>query len=410
MNNKKIENIISNPIISFLIILPYIKPASELTGSLDIIFDIGKLVFFPIIICAYIIESPKMKNKLSVYVIIIQIIYLISTIASSGDLKSAITQSFSNIGCAMYFESLITINYHIALKRITFPLVLFAIITSITMFVAYPNGLYAVRPKATGRVETSNYFWGFDNSSVFKFIPAMLSLGLYSFDKNKKKTYYFSILTMSFISLSFLRVDSITAYCFCFFITVFYIIIVIKKKSALFIINYKNSIIVILVVFVLLALFNDKLDVLYKFASEHDKYYSIKARFIFWDKIFELFKKKPILGYGIEEKQLTIEKLRIDHPHNFFMDVIYRSGFMGILAIASFFYKFIKIKFNKRNKYCLYGAICFIALLMISQMDYYNEQYLFYSTLILCYYASRFDVFDHFKDEKNRNPNIPEKS
>lgn len=396
MYKNKLKSFITHPLISFLILLPYVKPAPNLTGSFDIVFDLIKLVFFPVIVWGYIKYANK-KPRLSLVVAFLQIIFLVSTVISSGDIKSAITQSMSTISCCMYFETLVKINLTLALKRIMMPLVFFAIITSITMFATYPNGLYQVVWK--NRIETSNYYWGFDNSSVFKFFPAMLSLSLYAIISKNKKQSLISLLLMIFFTASFFYVGSITASVCCAILTVIFVLI--DKRIIMLNITYRHSIIAIIAIFIALAFLNSKLDFLYQFATEHDKYYSIKARFIFWDRIFAFFKEKPMIGYGIEDKSIILSKLGIDHPHNYFMDVIYRSGVIGCTSVVFFLSFYARIKNKKRNYGAILGASYLFLLFLISQMDFYNEQYLFYPSLLLCYYFSSLSYLDEYaKKEK----------
>ena len=370
--NKRLKSLLLNPIVSFLIVLPFVKPASEITGNYDIVFDIIKLLFFPVVIWGYI--KCNKKKKISPIILLIQLVYLLSTLLSAGDIRGATIQALSIIECTFYIETIININYELALKRLMIPLILFAIITSITMFATYPKGMYSVASRT--RVETSNYYWGFDNSSVFRFIPAMLCLGLYAINRKNKKTNIISTLLMIFFTISFLYVQSITAFVFCSFVTLYFITIALIGDRKIPHLNYKKSLILICLIFILLAFFSDKLDYLYNFASEHGKYYSLKARFNFWNTIFTEVKNSPLLGYGIEDKAVTIARLGIDHPHNIGMDVIYRTGLIGLMSLALLLTKFGK------------GAICFLALLLVSQMDFYNEQFLFYPTLLLCYHSA----------------------
>lgn len=384
MHKNKLKSFITHPLISFLILLPYVKPAPELTGSFDIVFDLIKLVFFPVIIWGYIKYASK-KPRLSLAIAMLQIVFLISTLISHGDIKSALIQSLSVIGCCMYTETLIGVNYSLSLKRIMVPLVLFATITSISMFITYPNGLYAVRYGSY--VETSNYYWGFDNSSVFKFLPTMLCLGTYAINSKKRKTKYVAFSLMVFFTLSFFYVESITASVFCAILTIIYSLLSLSSKSIPRI-KYKQVIIIAVSVFILLAFFNDKLELLNQFASEHDKYYSLKYRFIFWDRIFNLITAKPLWGYGIEQKAVTISRLGMDHPHNYFMDVIYRAGAFGVIAITNLFALFYRKKVNKKENIELYGIYYFLVIILVAQMDYYNEQFLFYPSLVVCFYLN----------------------
>lgn len=379
MINDKIKKILLNPIFAFLVILSYAKPAPEITGSFDIVFDLIRGSFFIIIIVCCICFKHKINN-ITKCLIGLQTIYLFFTFFNDGDLNSGFNQFFSNTGLMLYYDYMFKQNKTKAVINFMLPLTTMAVLTSFTMFIYYPKGLYTVSYARFN--ETSNYLWGFDNSSVFKFIPAMLFIGYYSFIKNKRKVYLICSICMLFYTMSFIYVKSYTAAVFTLFIFVSYLYLLLKKRGFK-IINYKSVIIGVFIIFILLVFFNDHFVSLLEYTKRIDKYYSVKARFIFWDRIIDIFKSNPFIGYGFEDKTITLYKLKIDHPHNIFLDIIYRGGIIGIIEST---YLLINVMKNKYKPSLFYGfsIVVFSAILLISQMDFYSELSLFYVSMIAC--------------------------
>lgn len=380
-----LKTFISTPIGAFIIILPYIKPAAELMGSFDIIFDIWKLISALLIIIGCGGQMKKI-SKMLIPIMLIQIVFFTSTILHHGDLKVAIVQVLSNISICLYFDFFIRSDSKNALKNVCYPIITMTILTALTMFIFYPNGMYSVGDYG-GYIERSNYIWGFDNSSIFNFIPGMFFLGMYSFLKDRKNTYRLTTIIYIFISLAFLYVFSITAFLGCFTITIVYIFLLVKKFK-LKLLTIRNVTIFVIVISLVLFALNDNLTYFMKFATKIGKFYSVRARFVIWNLVVKYWGKSPIWGYGIEPKNVIINKLIIDHPHNYFMDIIYRGGLAGLCCVVWMFIKLIKGKWiNLRiNNFV---SICFFVLFIMAQMDFYNDRYLFYPLIILIYHSKK---------------------
>jgi O-antigen ligase len=123
------------------------------------------------------------------------------------------------------------------------------------------------------------------------------------------------------------------------------------------------------------------------FATRTGKFYSIKFRFNIWNRTLSWWTKAPLLGYGIESKDLIIQKILLDHPHNYFLDVLYRGGIAG-LSCAIWMLSYIIRGRWKNRTIDNFSAVCFFVLFIIAQFDFYNDQYLFYP-LVICIYHSK---------------------
>lgn len=93
----------------------------------------------------------------------------------------------------------------------------------------------------------------------------------------------------------------------------------------------RTAVTVILALMISLLYLKDNFNILMKIAENTGKFYSIKARFIFWERELEYIIKSPLIGYGIEDKLVLLNKIFIDHPHNYFFDILYRGDLLLLL-------------------------------------------------------------------------------
>ena len=363
---------------AFFIILPFVKPASELTGDFDVIFDIWKLVASALILLGCVWTLHK-ANRIVYWIMGLQLVMLLSTIINKADFKAAIVQVLSVISISIYFDYFMRLDYKKAVKSLMLPLIVMSILTALTMFIYYPNGMYTVG------IEHQNFLWGFDNSSIFNFIPAIYLLGMYSLLQNRKKEYRRAIVVFLFITLAFLYVFSMTAFLGCFIILFVYFLVIFSKKR-MKLITTRNLVVFITVLSVVFLIAKGNISFLMDFSKATDKFFSILARFQIWDRVIESWQKSPIFGYGIEDKFVIADKLQLDHPHNYFMDVLYRGGLVGIAVVVGIFVKLIKGKWADSHLNAFSAVVLFV-LLLIAQFDFYNDHYLFYPIMIIAVYA-----------------------
>lgn len=376
----KISEWISSPWVAFFVVLPYIKPASEITGSFDILFDIWKaLSFLFTFILLYLLKSRLSKGL--IYIIIIQLVMLISTFIHNGDIKTAIVQVLSNIGICTYINICYYVDEKAIIRNMCYPTLFMAILTVLSMILYYPNGMYQVI--ADNYTEVSNYLWGFDNTSGLLMLSTIYFLGLYSLYINKRSFYIVSFTLILSIFGAFYLVDSKTAYILiaCYLLIYLGIIFLRKKVS----INSPQTLFVFLVLFFFIFLIiNDKLTFFWSHLSSIDKYYSVKGRIYIWEAVIHLFSESPLLGHGIERKTQIISNLTLDHPHNVFMDLVYRGGAMAFLVFICFMIELFKKKKTTDVVDQMTYYSMFIVLIAV-MFDYYNDVYLFYPQCILSF-------------------------
>lgn len=384
-NMDKLSSFICSNLGAFFIVIPYIKPASEITGKFNLFFNIWKLIAaFIIFICYVNFKKRNKKNRFSLpllAILSVQVVYWVSTVINLGDIKSITTQLLSNISICVYMIYLFNKSEFLAIKNFTYPTVTMALVVATTMFIYYPNGMYQV--VGSTFTEKSNYLWGFDNTSGILFLSTMFFLVLYSLYINKKSCYFGSLIIMIYFFAAFYYVDAITTFFMMLVVIVCYFLVVCVKLKFRFL-DSKKVVYSVFFIAIFILLFNKNFTFVWNYLMKIDKYYSIKARFIFFEKEFYYFFQTPFIGCGVESKILSVKKIFIDHPHNYFMDLLYHGGFLALFITIFYFYQMTK---KEMIKDCItkLTCICLLVILVDVMLDFYNETYLFYPHLVLTY-------------------------
>lgn len=376
----KINRILYSRIGAVLLILPFIKPASEITGRLDILFDLLKIIAIAIIAIGYF-SSVKSKMKANMIIVFIQCVFIISTVFHQGDIKTAVVDAGSNISICWYMELLLNKGCKIAARNFAIPCVILAVIAATSIYYFYPTGMYMVGVGGS----RANYFWGFDNSSAFRFLPTMFFLSIYSFERNEKKTYWFTLLFLIYCTGAFLYVRSLTAGAFFSLFTLAYVFLLLRKRGLRHI-NIRSLLLVIVIISVVLIIYKDDITGLMDFAIKNDKFGSMKLRFNIWRNTIKQWLLSPVLGWGVENPNVTYSKLLLDHPHNLFLDVLYHGGLVAFGGLVYLLYMLFESR-QWRTRINMMTAIGLVSIIAIAQMDYYNSQYLIYPMLIFSLYA-----------------------
>lgn len=401
----KIELFFENRIVPFFknpwfiawLVLPFIKPATEFTGRFDNIFDGLKIFNCAIILLSFRFIIKKPSNML-LLIGCLQTILFASTVLSGGMIWWGAVQILSVFSLCALLEMALQLDKKAALTGFCISLGLMSIATVITMFACYPDGLYTVVTEHDIEglwhiPETNNYLWGFDNSSAFKFIPAMIFFILATDPKSKKSKLITMVLLFT-ITLAFVYVKAIMAILGCLLVFIYYAILY-QRDRILKILSLKTCVIIVCIIAIILIGLNENIPVLQDIASNTDKVTSLNYRFFVWDNTIEAIGENPLLGFGFEERLVTAEKIGIDHPHNIFLDMLYRGGLIGGLIYALMLIRACKRSFKGRRDY--FGnilAVGFFAFLAMAQMDYYNDQYLPFLFFILAEYTDLF-IFNY---------------
>lgn len=243
-------------------------------------------------------------------------------------------------------------------------------------------------------------FYHFNHFGHYLLIVTIITMCLFIYSKKTKETI---IILISHIILLYTLIinDSFGVYLSYFAIIILFIILSIIKKS-----NLKKCI-VILGIFILLSLvtyrFDHHIHIVGRNIKEliHDsnvikkhetkELYSVGTnRLGLWIETAKLIKKKPLLGYGLEQTPYEYRRIGIydsSKVHSLILELCFNSG---IPAMILYFYIVLSIvlkkikeillikdykKIDKSSLICLFAFLGYLLSLMISNKTFYVSPY-----------------------------------
>lgn len=228
---------------------------------------------------------------------------------------------------------------------------------------------------------------------------------LLSENKIQKKYIYLGLIT-SLLSWSFsMTIGSLIGLSF------FLLFIIFK---GILMVSIKNSITAIsLLTIVALTPFNDKFQLYVvdiKSILQDDMVYtanidnSIKERIFFIDTAFDVVKENKFIGIGFdkfqdivrnrsEERGIKIEPR--NHPHNDFLDIGIKAGFLGIIGLLIFYLLLYRFFIKHLNVDTFYYTISGLSVLfsqlgfMMTQTQFSHHQAIVFFLVLIFFFASQ---------------------
>lgn len=87
------------------------------------------------------------------------------------------------------------------------------------------------------------------------------------------------------------------------------------------------------------------------------------GRVYIWIDMFGKITHRPLIGWGFDQFRYSFPEgtTRIRHPHNGLMQLIYSSGFMGLIAAAMIAFSFVRSITKKITERYQYASVVFVA-------------------------------------------------
>lgn len=363
------------------LIIPFIKPAEYVFGSgFDTFMDMWKVVSALVAILMYIKES-----KLSPIVIVTALyqlsIFVPTAIKGSSEIKWQLVVMLSNIAFAVIVELGIRHYKRDFLTAMSVYGGALCLIMAVTMFIYYPNGMDQKEfMDALG--DRNYYFLGHDNASFFVVFASQIFAMINCIDKNGRLTKG-TVIFWLFVDSAFIYVSSAAASAAVVLLWA-YVLFFYKKAPKVF--NFGTYITAVLVLFFSVVVF--RLHTYFPFIVEDvfHKNMTLSGRTILWDRAVSFIKRSPLMGYGQEPQMVLLEKFGISHVHNIILEILYKSGAVGLglyaVIITMAGKKLMKYRGNRINDITAFTIFLFF---IISMVDYYESKYVMYGIIILAY-------------------------
>ncbi|MGN0666921.1 MAG: O-antigen ligase family protein [Huintestinicola sp.] len=368
-------------LLCLFLIIPFIKPAEYVFNSLfDNMMDVWKIFSSLTAILMYIKRSRV--SPIIIATVLYQLSILFPTVLNdSADLRQQMVVMLSNIAFAVIVELGIRNYRNDFLKAMSIYGGVMCLIMAVTMYIYYPNGMDQ-KEFMDILGDKNYYFLGHDNGSFFVVFAAQFFSVINCIEKKGKLTFG-TVVFWLFVDGAFIYVRSGAAVA-AIFLMWFYIFLLYKKDIAF--LNFRNYILAVLILFFSVVVF--RLHVYFPFIVENvfHKNMTLSGRTLLWNRAMAYIKLSPFIGYGQEETYVLIDKLGIGHVHNIILEILYKSGIVGLtlysVIIGLVGKKLMDHRYSRINDLT---AFCLFIFFIISMVDYYESKYFMYGVIIFAY-------------------------
>ncbi|MCR5248637.1 MAG: O-antigen ligase family protein, partial [Paludibacteraceae bacterium] len=331
-------------------------------------------------------------------IIIVYYVWLwINTLIHGYSLSNAVSSSLNSISLCIIMDYYLQKDTKRIIRSLARYLLLLVLINFVTIL-AYPDGMYSISSLATG-VVTKNWFLGYKNPQVRIILPALTIQLISNYIKNKN-IYTSSVIMLIIAFASSYLVDSGTAM---FGVVIFYVAVLYFnafKESKL--LSIKNILIISLFISVAFVLFNAQ-DLLMKlWENPLGRNNTLTGRTYVWTRFLKILKENKFLGSGIVPANVVIGMTGYNHPHNYYLYVLFQGGIIGAIIIVYLIFSASKLTyqhFSSDSSHVL--TCCIVTFFIMGITESLTECVMLYPLFVI---ASHIDKIEQI--EKNRENKI----
>lgn len=341
-------------------------------------FDTISNVFKVMVIAVLGVWFVYFYQKVSLFfvgIVFFEVWRVLATIYCGGNYTSLFIAILNALAICLVVEMGLKTDPDALLDGASFTLGLFVLINFATI-ILFPQGMYEFN------TFTQNYFLGYRNNSIMLFFPAIIFSIVRSLRKYNKLTLSsFVITAVSFatVILAFSATSVIGMTVFTLFLL---LALINKMPNFLNIITYLAINIAYFFGVIILRLQEAFAFIIVDMLGRD---LTFTGRTKIWDAAFAAFAKSPVFGVGEIENQASRDLIGATHAHNYYLDLLYKSGLPGFLIFfAILIICGMALYRNRKNgkiPFVVSGAIC--AFMIMLQSEAYYNIYYFFSILTL---------------------------
>lgn len=357
----------------------------------DTVTNVLKLAVLAVLLVWFVMFYKKV-SLFFISLALLQVWRVICTVYNGGDYTSLFLTIFNALAIALVVEMGLKTDPDALLDGATFILGFFVVCNFVTILM-FPDGMYEYG------VYTENYLFGYRNNMVMMIIPAAIFSAVRSFkyyDRLSKSSWLIVISSVASIFLAFSATGAIGIVIFCLVL----ILAIIGFMSKIF--NIATYIVFNIVFFFSIIIMRVQDLFAFIIVELLGKDLTFTGRTDIWDKSLSAFLGSPVFGVGEIEAQASRDLIGATHAHNYYLDLLYKSGvfgfliFMAILIICGI--SLYKNRNNGKVVFVVSGAL-FAFMVMLQSEAYYNIYY-FFSILSLAAFI------EYALPKKDENGNI----
>lgn len=324
-------------------------------------FDTISNVFKVMVIAVLGVWFVYFYQKVSLFfvgIVFFEVWRVLATIYCGGNYTSLFIAILNALAICLVVEMGLKTDPDALLDGASFTLGLFVLINFATVLL-FPQGMYEFN------TFTQNYFLGYRNNSIMLFFPAIIFSIVRSLRKYNKLTLSsFVITAVSFatVILAFSATSVIGMTVFTLFLL---LALINKMPNFLNIITYLAINIAYFFGVIILRLQEAFAFIIVDMLGRD---LTFTGRTKIWDSALAAFAKSPVFGVGEIENQASRDLIGATHAHNYYLDLLYKSGLPGFLIFfAILIICGVALYRNRKNgkiPFIVSGAICAFMIML----------------------------------------------
>lgn len=341
-------------------------------------FDTISNVFKIMVIAVLGVWFVYFYQKVSLFfvgIVFFEVWRVLATIYCGGNYTSLFLTILNALAICLVVEMGLKTDPDALLDGASFTLGLFVLINFVTI-ILFPQGMYEFNNY------TQNYFLGYRNNSIMLFFPAIIFSIVRSLRKYNKLTLSSFVITAVSFANVILAFSATSVIGMTVFILFLLLALINKMPNFLNIITYLAINIAYFFGVIILRLQEAFAFIIVDMLGRD---LTFTGRTKIWDGALAAFAKSPVFGVGEIESQASRDLIGATHAHNYYLDLLYKSGLPGFLIFfAILIICGMALYRNRKNgkiPFVVSGAIC--AFMIMLQSEAYYNIYYFFSILTL---------------------------
>jgi O-antigen ligase len=319
----KRNTVFNNRIIVTLLLFPYLKFGLFINFPLlNTVFNwLAILNFVLILICGLL------SSGFSIITYMIVLFYgvnILSAVVNKGDVYGELAIAFLSIALCMIFDLGLKTNPKILLNQLLWVLGILMLF-NLFLILFYPKGLYS-----TSEYDT-NWILGYKNIQIRTILPTVGLVCVYSYLIYKKIVFQAWLLIFCMV-ITILLLNSATSVVGMVIFLLLMALFLKPNKIPRFI-NLNLTVILMALLGYALITLNIQSRFSYLIENILHRNLDFTGRTIIWENTIRYISKYPLLGVGNQTDANMFSMLSGDHPHNYFLYLLFTGGVVG-LAIA----------------------------------------------------------------------------
>lgn len=341
-------------------------------------FDTISNVFKVMVIAVLGVWFFYFYQKVSLFfvgIVFFEVWRVLATIYCGGNYTSLFLAIFNALAICLVVEMGLKTDPDALLDGASFTLGLFVLINFATI-ILFPQGMYEFNNY------TQNYFLGYRNNSIMLIFPAIIFSIVRSLRKYNKLTLSSFVITAVSFATVIIAFSATSVIGMTVFIIFLLLALINKMPNFLNIITYLAINIAYFFGVIILRLQEAFAFIIVDMLGRD---LTFTGRTKIWDCALAAFAKSPVFGVGEIENQASRDLIGATHAHNYYLDLLYKSGLPGFLIFfAILIICGVALYRNRKNgkiPFVVSGAIC--AFMIMLQSEAYYNIYYFFSILTL---------------------------